>query len=660
MENQGKRLLLAVSLALGVMLLWNMFLSPKKEDKPKDPVAATGSGTGTLVVPSSSVGVSTAPVAAAADTPVTRGEEQTITLSFPNRFAATFSSWTGGLVSWKLADKRYSRDQTHGELMASFTEKGVDGKEVVRLIPNTGAFNINFASSAYVVPATAEWTGTKVSDTEVVYTTKTSNLEIEKKFTLIPDTYLVRMVVTAKVNVPAGQLVDQRLAVSVFAFQDPTKIKDGASQQLPRAWASSTLRGGTMYHTPLASLVKAPRREGGVEPDGKSSTITWTGFEHPYLLAAYAPRNETAQPIEKRSFFVPGAPGVAAAQGLMRTDILFPKQTIKAGDAPMTQEIVAYLGPKSYHTLEAADDAAGYSTGFKKTIDLGWFSFIGKPLLWLLLKFYAFFGNWGIAIILLTFLVKAATLYWTTKSMRSMKAMAALAPQMKLLQTKYKGDNQRLQAESMALYKTHGVSPIAGCLPIFLQMPIWLALYRMLSSAGELYQQPFIGGWIDDLTSTDPFHILPFILVGTMFLQARLTPVTGDSRQQKFIQYGMPLMFGVMSFFFPAGLTLYIFTNTVLSALHSIYMNKFDKKSLAMTAKIKESVEASIAKVTAGDKKAGGSKNGAPAKAAVKPVIDVESVEAAGDDEDESDAPAATAGSANPARPRNKRKKRRR
>jgi len=124
---------------------------------------------------------------------------------------------------------------------------------------------------------------------------------------------------------------------------------------------------------------------------------------------------------------------------------------------------------------------------------------------------------------------------------------------MKVLQEKYKDDKQRQQVETMALYKTHGVNPIAGCLPILLQMPIWLALYRMLSSAGELYQQPFIGGWIDDLTSTDPFYILPFILVITMFAQARLTPATGDSMQQKMMQYGMPLMFGVMSFFFPAG-----------------------------------------------------------------------------------------------------------
>jgi YidC/Oxa1 family membrane protein insertase len=137
-------------------------------------------------------------------------------------------------------------------------------------------------------------------------------------------------------------------------------------------------------------------------------------------------------------------------------------------------------------------------------------------------------------------------------------------------------------------------------------MPIWLALYRMLSSAGELYQQPFIPGWIDDLTAVDPYYVLPVLMVVTMFAQARLTPQTGDSKQQKFLQYGMPLMFGVMGFFFPSGLTLYIFTNTCLSAAHSIYMNKYDKKSLEIAAKLKA--------------------QSAPA-APAKPVIDVEATE---------------------------------
>jgi YidC/Oxa1 family membrane protein insertase len=184
------------------------------------------------------------------------------------------------------------------------------------------------------------------------------------------------------------------------------------------------------------------------------------------------------------------------------------------------------------------------------------------------------------------------------------------------------------------------------------------------ASAGELYQQPFIPGWIDDLTAPDPSHVLPVVLVITMFLQARLTPQTGTSGQQKMIQYGMPLMFGVMSFFFPAGLTLYIFTNTCLSALHSIYMNKFDRKSLEIAARLKKNQEEAAAAAEklktaaekAADKKAG--KNGA-AKAA-KPVIDVESVESTTDEDDEgAPAEAAAPGASATPRPRKKKKRRR-
>ncbi|MDX2093594.1 MAG: membrane protein insertase YidC [Kofleriaceae bacterium] len=608
MQDQGKRLLLAVALALGVMLLWNVIFPPKKPDAP--PKAAQGSGQ--VAVPATSPVASTAPSTAPGTTgaplaEASRGPEQKIELDFPH-FRATFSSYGGVLSSFQLADKRYAKDQTKGELLPANAD--------------TGAFGVNFTKkSTFALPAKTEWKGTKVSDTEVVYTLSTDTVDIEKKYTIYPDVYLVKLVVTARVKVPAGQMAEQQLAVSSFAFQNPEKIVKGSGQGAEaRAWYSSTLRGDTIYHTPIKSLIKAPRLEQG---------ITWTGFEHPYLLAAYAPRVEGTATVDKFSSADP--------TGLMRTDLVFEKTVVKPGDAAMTKEIVAYLGPKNYTSLDAADSAAGFPTSFKSTIDLGWFSFIGKPLLWLLQKFYGVFGNWGIAIILLTILVKAATLYWTTKSMRSMKAMAALAPQMKALQEKYKDDRQRLQAETMALYKTHGVNPIAGCLPILMQMPVWLALYRMLSSAGELYQQPFIPGWIDDLTATDPYYILPIVLVVTMFLQARLTPATGDSRQQKFLQYGMPLMFGIMSFFFPAGLTLYIFTNTCLSALHSIYMNKFDKKSLEMAAKMKAAAEQ-----TAKDAPKGGAKGGKPA--AAKPAIDVEATES-DDDNNESTADAAPKGS---------------
>jgi YidC/Oxa1 family membrane protein insertase len=264
----------------------------------------------------------------------------------------------------------------------------------------------------------------------------------------------------------------------------------------------------------------------------------------------------------------------------------------------MVRELVGYLGPKSYNQLHKADEIAGFSTGFSAMTDLGWFAFIGRPLLWLLLKFHEIVGNWGIAIMLLTLVVKLATLYWTTKSIRSMKAMAVLGPKMKALQEKYKDDKQRAQLETMALYKQHGVNPLAGCLPMLLQMPIWLALYRMLQSAGELYRQPFIPGWINDLTDKDPTYVLPVALIILMFVQARLTPSNPDpsqKMQQRMMQYGMPLMFGVFCLWAPAGLTLYIFTNTCMSALHSIYMNKYDKKSIELAAQLKKNQADAVA-----------------------------------------------------------------
>ena len=615
MENQGKRLLLAVGLALAVMMVFQLIWKPKEEDKKK----AAGSGSGSQVLTGNKA---TAPkIATTPEAP--RGPEEKIVLEFPH-VKATFSSYGGALVSWQLTDAKYKKD-------GSLQHTG-------ELLPNragTGAFFVDFSRSDIQLPVNVEWKGTQVSPTQVKYTLTEKPFTIEKEFTVEPSAYAVRMIVKITLDLPAGQVVRQSLAVSSFARQDPKADLEGGRQIEARAWSSASLsQGGEHAGSSIKDVMGQPTY---------TKNVLWSGFEHPYMMQAYAPHKQPNEEVSKWAYAI-------GDDGLMRSDLVFPEQVLKAGDAPIQREVVAYLGPKSYKSLEAAQTFAKYSTGFPDTIDFGWFGVIGKPLMWLLLKFQAFVGNWAIAIMMLTFLVKAATLYWTTKSMRSMKAMAALAPQMKALQEKYKDDKQRLQAETMALYKQHNVNPIAGCLPIFLQMPIWIALYRMLSNAGELYQEPFIGGWIDDLTATDPYHVLPIILVVTMFLQARMTPATGDSRQQKFLQYGMPLMFGVMSFFFPSGLTVYIFTNTVLSALHSIYMNRFDKKSLALVAQMKKQQEeqaAAAAKIAAGK---------SPSKA--KPVIDTTATE---DSDDETEAPAKPGTVANrPAGgPRKKKKKKR-
>lgn len=175
--------------------------------------------------------------------------------------------------------------------------------------------------------------------------------------------------------------------------------------------------------------------------------------------------------------------------------------------------------------------------------------------------------------------------------MKSMKAMARLKPELEKIKEKYKDDKARQNVETMALFKTNKVNPMSGCLPMLLQMPIWFALYRSLTVAGELYQAPFISGWIDDLTLPDPYYIMPVLLTGMMFLQTRLTPSTGSGAQQKILMYGMPIMFGVFSFFFPSGLTLYIFTNTCFTALHHLYMRKTDDAAAAVAAAADKVIE---------------------------------------------------------------------
>jgi YidC/Oxa1 family membrane protein insertase len=627
MEGQGKRLLVAVALALGVLLLWNMIFP--SEDKPQTPT--TGSQAAVTKV------VAKPRVCEFGNAEQPKLEDPTLTtFDFPGKFRATFSTRNGSLQSWRLLDPRYEKDTTKGELLPNR--------------PDAGSFAIAYwRGSDVCFPQQTNWTLERKTDTELVYSWPSKGspyeslgIQFKKTFKIEPDVYSVHM--TLEESVPSGKR--RELAVTSFAYQDPAADTEGSMQVQPRVWQSSTLRDGEIVHTPLQELEIDPAEpKHGPRAEQK---IVWTGYEHPYLLAAYAPK---APNLYRKSTLAD-----ESVNGLMRTDIRYDTQT---GDKSV-YEMIAYLGPKNYTQLENADAEAeklGFDPQFKATVDLGWFAFIGRPLMWLLFQFQSVVVNWGVAIMLLTVLVKLLTLYWTTKSMRSMKAMAALAPQMKALQEKYANDRARIQAETMALYKQHNVNPIAGCLPILLQMPVWIALYRMLSSAGELFQQPFISGWIDDLTNRDPTHILPIILVVTMFFQARLSPSGGDSRQQKMMQYGLPLMFGVMSFFFPAGLTLYIFTNTCLSALHSIYMNKYDKKSLEIMARMKANAEA--AKAAAAKPAGGAKKSEVAAKPAKKPVIDADSIEKSEDSEDNEDSASAAESPARP-RPNQQRKKKRR
>jgi YidC/Oxa1 family membrane protein insertase len=268
--------------------------------------------------------------------------------------------------------------------------------------------------------------------------------------------------------------------------------------------------------------------------------------------------------------------GFSDQYGSMMAAVRYPAAKL-AGGATIERSFMVYGGPKLYDLLETVSSTGPVNARLEESVYLGWFPWLTRPLLSLLRMFHGWVGNWGVAIILLTLFVKLATLYWTIKSSRSMKAMAGLKPKMDELRKKYGEDKQRMNVEMMNLYKTHNVNPLSGCLPMLLQMPVWIALYSALNASAELYQAPFVG-WLRDLTSPDPYYIIPVLTMVLMFLQQKITPTTIDSAQQRMMMIMMPITFGVFSLFFPSGLTVYILTNSVLTMVQQVYINKSNPK----------------------------------------------------------------------------------
>lgn len=237
-----------------------------------------------------------------------------------------------------------------------------------------------------------------------------------------------------------------------------------------------------------------------------------------------------------------------------------------------------FTGPKQLELLRQA------SGTLDEVVDFGWFGAIAKPLIWVLKLAHGLTGNWPLAIIILTVLVKGVLWPVTGKSLKSMRKMQTLKPELDRIKEKLaeearragedRPDPNKLNQETFALYKRHGVNPLGGCLPMFVQMPVYIALYRSIYSSVELFNQPLFM-WIDDLTSKDPYYALPLLLGVAMFVQTRLTPQTGgDETQRKMMMYFMPVMFTAMMASLPSGLTLYILVNTVLSSVQTLWLQR--------------------------------------------------------------------------------------
>lgn len=399
--------------------------------------------------------------------------------------------------------------------------------------------------------------------TELRMITEVENgLTVERVYSFEADSYLIGLSVIVKnatdvllQGIPQLSLVNSRFEgvsspANRFLFGGPAALINGELQE-----------------------VKADEYEEG--PVTLQGSIEWAGYEGNYFICAVIPNGEGAS-----SFVMEGT------EELTRTHLTGDLETLQPG-AENQYNYKLYYGPKKLKMLKEI----GHN--LDRSVNFGWFDIIAKPTLWLLNMFYSVVHNYGIAIILVTVLIKAAFWPISQKGMKSMKNMQKLQPKMAKIKEKYKGDPTKMNQEVMALYKTYKVNPLGGCLPMVLQIPVFFALYKVLLQSIELRHAPFML-WITDLSAPDrlwlgfdiPYlgglPVLTLLMGASMFFQQKLTPTTADPTQAKIMMF-LPIVFTFMFLNFASGLVLYWFVNNLLSILQQVLINRETKKPATAT-----------------------------------------------------------------------------
>lgn len=315
-----------------------------------------------------------------------------------------------------------------------------------------------------------------------------------------------------------------------------------------------TFTGGS-YYTEATKFKKLAFKDMEKEPLNLVSKDGWVGLLQHYFVSAWIPKDGL-----ERKFYTD-----KLSSNIYRIGTKSTLESIAPGST-LTVPARLFAGPQTKRDLNAT------APGLEYTVDYGWLTVIASPLFWLLDKIHSVVNNWGVAIILLTLLIKAAFFRLSASGYRSMAQMRELAPRLQSMKEKFGDDRQKMQMAMMDLYKKEKINPMGGCFPILIQVPVFIALYWVLLGSVELRHAPFFG-WIKDLSAIDPYFVLPILMGATMIIQTKLNPKPTDPMQAKIMTW-MPVIFSVFFFFFPAGLVLYWLVNNVLSIAQQWYINK--------------------------------------------------------------------------------------
>jgi len=541
-----KRAILAIVISLIILVLYQQYFAPSvpEPQKEKTPEKAQ-------TAPPAKDGITKAesiPAPAQAAAPVIKTQPgKDITVDTP-LYTAVFDTRGARLKSWKV--KKYldkigegakPLDLAQGELGKS-TPFGLEIQEANFPFSSDVLYQVD-TESMKLSPQQAK------GDLRFIWNSP-EGLELSQQITFYGDSYRMDMQIqmTNRSSTPY-----EGRPIYVWSGKVPV-VSGGGMACIP---GSDTNSGSDV--PPFTALIKKDLQEieskDLKEEKRFSQNVQWGGFQNKYFLAALIPqKSEGTELILKK---------VSDTEGDLR--MAGPKIAL----APQTQHVQSYsmyLGPKDLDLLKA------FGSDLDRALDFGWFDIIAKPVLYAMKFFYQYTGNYGIAIILLTIIIKILFWYPTHISYKSMKEMKKIQPEMAKLKEKFKDDKEKLNKETMDLYRRYKVNPMSGCLPIAIQIPIFFALYKVLLYSIEIRHAPFYW-WIQDLSAMDPYYISPILMGGSMFIQQWMTPTTGDPTQAKMMLI-MPVVFTFMFLSFPTGLVIYWLFNNLLSIGQQIYINK--------------------------------------------------------------------------------------
>jgi len=365
---------------------------------------------------------------------------------------------------------------------------------------------------------------------------KQGDVLITKRFTFNRGDYLVEL----------GYLIDNKSSDAWQAGLFGQIKRDSHNPTVTNSMGMQPFLGGALTSND-ENYKKLDFEDIADEPFKDKTTGGWVAMVQHYFVSAWVPDQSTMNSFNLRKL---------GNQDLYTLGFTSPQVPVAAGEKGELKAAF-YVGPKDQYRLEKI------SPYLDLTLDYGWLWWIAKPLFWVLYQLHEFLGNWGWSIILLTVMIKAAFFKLSATSYRSMANMRKLQPEMLRLKELYGDDRQKMSQETMGLYKREKVNPMGGCLPILVQMPVFIALYWVLMESVELRHSPWIL-WIHDLSVKDPFFVLPLIMGVSMFVQQKLNPTPPDPMQAKIMQM-MPIAFTFFFMFFPAGLVLYWTVNNGLS-----------------------------------------------------------------------------------------------